>query len=371
MIVAFWLSTSGLVAERLGRFESGRAIPSLTLPEQLVPSTVDVMASERKAAESKEALSSSEREPAMALEEFSTAIAALRGESGDSHYNAAKMLQRVCENAAQHPDEDKYRRIRCSNPAFVKHLDRFEASRACLTIVGFREETAADGTAQLMLPRAEVSRPLLSAVSELLKGELRMLDVQKSWPSALRASLPAAATTLALHPSLLDALTQELTAPHVPTLLEHGDNAQRVTEQMLRGEESATALIEQLREVRENVTSAPQPLASVSRVREVQTAEEWYDLIMDTPGLVVAYFGAKWCKPCELVKPLYASLSSQSKFASVTFVQIDTDELPLVSSECEIAQLPTFKFFRDATEDDLPIVGADIVQLESRLDQML
>mgnify|MGYP001992226787 FL=1 len=92
---------------------------------------------------------------------------------------------------------------------------------------------------------------------------------------------------------------------------------------------------------------------------------------MDSPGLVVAYFGAPWCKPCELVKPMYAELSAQRKFAGVTFVQIDSDELPKVSSECEITQLPTFKFFRDAQEDDLPVVGADILQLESKIEKML
>ena len=404
MVFAMLVAISGFVAERFGRFDGNRVIPSLALPEQIVPSTVDVMASERS---QNSKLPSSEVEPATALEEFSTAIAALRNESGESHYKAAKMLQRVCENAAEHPDEDKYRRIRCSNPAFVKHLDRFEASRACLTTVGFREETTADGTEQLMLPRERVSRPLLSAVSALLKGELRMLDVQKRWPSALRASLPATATSLALRPSLLDALTVELTAAHVPTLLEHGDNTQRVTEQLLRGEESAHALLKQLREVRENVTSASEsaaPPASASRVRKVHTAEEWcdllmepnanpkphpnlhpnpdpnpnpgptltrYDVLMDSPGLVVAYFGAPWCKPCELVKPMYAELSAQRKFAGVTFVQIDSDELPKVSSECEITQLPTFKFFRDAQEDDLPVVGADILQLESKIEKML
>ena len=97
------VAISGFVTERWGRFDGNRVIPSLALPEQIVPSTVDVMASERKNSK----LPSSEVEPAAALEEFSAAIAALRNESGESHYKAAKMLQRVCENAAEHPDEDK------------------------------------------------------------------------------------------------------------------------------------------------------------------------------------------------------------------------------------------------------------------------
>ena len=45
------------------------------------------------------------------------------------------------------------------------------------------------------------------------------------------------------------AVNNELSAAHVPTLLTHGENTQRVTEQLLRGEESARALLEQLREV--------------------------------------------------------------------------------------------------------------------------
>ena len=369
MIVAFFTGSvySALLAERLGS-----SIPKLSLPEQLVSSSVDVMNFGQKSA-----LPSTGTEPAVALEEFSAALAALRGESGEGHYNAAKMLQRICENAAENPDEEKYRRIRCGNSAFKKHLDRFEASRACLTTVGFRQETSAEGEPQLVLPRAHVCRPLLSAVSARLKGELRMLDVQKSWPAPLRAQLPAAAASLALRPALFEQLTQELTAPHVGQLLEHGDNTNRVTEQLLRGEESAHALVEQLREVRENVTAAqaapsnPAPAAGPSRVKKVTTPEEWYDLLLEAPGLVVAYFGAKWCKPCQMVKPLYATLSANPKFGDVTFAQIDTDELPTVSSECEVASLPTFKFFKDATEDDVPVVGADIMQLESRIEQAM
>ena len=66
-----------------------------------------------------------------------------------------------------------------------------------------------------------------------------MLDVQKSWPAPLRAQLPAAAASLALRPALFEQLTQELTAPHVGQLLEHGDNTNRVTEQLLRGDGDA------------------------------------------------------------------------------------------------------------------------------------
>ena len=58
------------------------------------------------------------------------------------------------------------------------------------------------------------------------------------------------AVTLTLSPNPNPNPNQvELSAAHVPTLLTHGENTQRVTEQLLRGEESARALLEQLREV--------------------------------------------------------------------------------------------------------------------------
>lgn len=167
-----------------------------------------------------------------------------------------------------------------------------------------------------------------------------------------------------------------------------------MTEQLVRSIDSAQGLLEQLQELRKNLTataeqqqqqhsqgSAAAPGATGTagkkgkapkgRVRKMSSAEEWYDLLMDAPGVVVAYFGAKWCKPCQLVKPLFATLSRQPQFSTVTFVHVDSDELGVVCSECEVSQLPTFKFFRDAADEGVPVVGADIERVEARLNELL
>jgi len=343
-----------------------RSVPSASI----VPSAVDVVSPRRGT------LPSSDREPALALAEFAEALAALRAESGPESFDgAAKLLHKIFSNVAEDVDEERFRRLRCTGKAFERHIGQFESGQACLRAVGFRRDTSADGVAQFVLPRSEAERSLLSAAAARLRGELRMREVQLKWPAALQSVLPAAATGLALRPSLFEQLTAELTAPHMSALLETGDNIQRVSDHLLRGEEMASALLTQLREVRKNVTASeranPSPAPTKHRVHKVSTTEEWYDLLLDSPGLVVAYFGAAWCQPCQLVKPLYKALSAEPRFSSVTFVQVDADELPTVASECEVAKLPTFKFFRDSAEEGLPVEGADIQHLEKRIAEMM
>lgn len=187
-------------------------IPKLPVPEQqkLTVSTVDPSL-----------LPSSAKEPAVALAEFGVALAALRAESGgdEDYEGCANLLAKYCQNAAEHLDDDRVRRIRCTNKAYRKHLDRFEAGERCLAAVGFVREQSTEGDDQLVLPRT-TERCLLSAASSRLRGELRMRAVQKEWPEPLRASLPSAATTLALRPELLADLTAELRYPHVPAILQ-------------------------------------------------------------------------------------------------------------------------------------------------------
>ena len=36
-----------------------------------------------------------------------------------------------------------------------------------------------------------------------------------------------------------------------------------------------------------------------------------------------------------------------------------------------VDSFPTFKFFRNSAEEDLPVVGADITEVQSRIDALL
>ena len=90
----------------------------------------------------------------------------------------------------------------------------------------------------------------------------------------------------------------------------------------------------------------------------------------ETKGLVVVDFGAEWCKPCQHVKPLFEALSANSAYKSVTFLSIDADENPVIVGENSISAFPTFKFFKNSAEEDLPIIGADINEVEAKIKEL-
>jgi thioredoxin 1 len=106
-------------------------------------------------------------------------------------------------------------------------------------------------------------------------------------------------------------------------------------------------------------------------VKRIRNNEQWYDTLMGTKGLVVVDFGATWCKACQQVKPQFDALSSAPAYKEVTFVSVDADECPVLVGDNRVDAFPTFKFFRNSAEEDLPVVGADIEEVRERLDELL
>jgi len=293
---------------------------------------------------------------------------------------AAKLLMRYCDNAGSEPYEPKYRRIRLSNAVYQKHLGRHPTASKCLRAVGFVDGQDAE-TEEPILIMGTADAELLLACAYAAQRRLQMFA---KWPETLLSCLPAACKVLdgdAGGAKLLDELTEELAAPHVPQLLAHSDNRDRVAQQLeYGGADAARHLLANLVELRGNLTAA-QGSGSAgsgggspthpSRVRHMRNNEEWYDTLMAAKGLVVVDFGAAWCKPCQQVKPLFDALSSAPGYEGVTFLSVDADECPVLIGDNRIESFPTFKFFRNSAEEDLPVVGADIEGVRERIDELI
>jgi len=325
-----------------------------------------------------------------------TAMDALRKQCGtDASFAAcAALLLKYSDNAAADPANAKFRTVKSSARVFARLLAPHPAASDCLQALGFELRTDAPADPVCVgdictLPPAPAAggtggeyvlgdgaMGALPALATHLRCDMRAAQLRGVWPVKLHAVLADACRLLPA--PLLDQLTSEVCAPHVGLLLDHTDNLQRVESTIRGGAPAVEMLVSQLSEIRASAASAAGGGAAAAeaagdgRVRQIGSPEEWYDLLMDEgAGLVVADFGAPWCGPCHAVRPLFAALSLKPEFGAVTFAYLDADLLPQIMGDNSVDSFPTFKFFRQSEEEDLPVVGGDIEAVEARIRSLI
>ena len=62
---------------------------------------------------------------------------------------------------------------------------------------------------------------------------------------------------------------------------------------------------------------------------------------------VMVYFTAKWCKPCQQIKPAVANVAAST---SLRVISIDVDDFPELQEECSVTAMPTFLLFANGKE---------------------
>tara|TARA_R110002020_G_scaffold441478_2_gene652259 strand:+ start:2794 stop:3054 length:261 start_codon:yes stop_codon:yes gene_type:complete len=62
----------------------------------------------------------------------------------------------------------------------------------------------------------------------------------------------------------------------------------------------------------------------------------------------VMKFGASWCGPCRMIKPIITQVAREH--TDVEFVDVDIDENPDLAKEYNIASVPTMIFEVDGKE---------------------
>lgn len=73
-------------------------------------------------------------------------------------------------------------------------------------------------------------------------------------------------------------------------------------------------------------------------VIDVKSDEEFLDHISE-PGLAIVDFTAKWCQPCQAIKPTYERHSFL--FRGMRFLKLDVDDVQNVASSAGVRSLPT------------------------------
>jgi thioredoxin 1 len=90
----------------------------------------------------------------------------------------------------------------------------------------------------------------------------------------------------------------------------------------------------------------------------------------DKECYLLFYFTAKWCGPCQKIKPLLEKLSDGSDPSKLEVYMIDIDENDKIASEFKIRSVPSFYLYKDK---DLKgqTGGSDITKVQELLKQMI
>ncbi len=123
----------GEISEKTGLCSSS---PASAAPASISPASLPVAAKEGESEES-EVPDSAANTDAEIFEDFVNYFKALTTKPG----KVMKILYKVLKNIADHPEEDKFKKLRLSNKAIADNILKVQESLEILYMTGFTQET--------------------------------------------------------------------------------------------------------------------------------------------------------------------------------------------------------------------------------------
>ncbi|KAM4706496.1 thioredoxin-like [Discoglossus pictus] len=103
-------------------------------------------------------------------------------------------------------------------------------------------------------------------------------------------------------------------------------------------------------------------------VKDIKSMDNYKMALNESENcLLVISFTAKWCGPCQKIKPFYEELSK--KYRDVLFYNCDVDDVDDVASECGINRMPTFLFYKDE-EKVYELLSVNAAALEKKIQEL-
>lgn len=76
--------------------------------------------------------------------------------------------------------------------------------------------------------------------------------------------------------------------------------------------------------------------------------EQFQQHIATGRPIIVKYY-ADWCSSCRLFAPTFTRLSSETRFQSIDFLEVNADISPVARQTAGVDSLPFFATFKDGT----------------------
>ena len=85
-------------------------------------------------------------------------------------------------------------------------------------------------------------------------------------------------------------------------------------------------------------------------------------VLKDKDCLILFYFTAKWCGPCQKIKPMIEKMSEGLDTSKIEVYMVDIDENDELALELKVKSVPTFYLFHSGKLID-KTSGADILKV--------
>jgi len=72
--------------------------------------------------------------------------------------------------------------------------------------------------------------------------------------------------------------------------------------------------------------------------------------VINQDEYLLFYFTAKWCGPCQTIKPMILKLKEGLDTDKIKFYMVDIDDNDGLCEKCGITSVPTFILFKDKKE---------------------
>lgn len=83
--------------------------------------------------------------------------------------------------------------------------------------------------------------------------------------------------------------------------------------------------------------------------------------------LIMLYFTASWCGPCQKIKPFIKQKQEEYKNVCFSTIDVDDDDYQELCNDFSISAMPTFVFYKNKQEIDKVIGGGDESKIETLL----
>ena len=109
----------------------------------------------------------------------------------------------------------------------------------------------------------------------------------------------------------------------------------------------------------------------MARLEEVDSLDSFKKILTEArSNLVVVHFSAKWSEQCQQMNEVMTELAKTPQFVNVRFLQVESEDLPELTTKYQVTAVPMFIFLKNKIQID-QLEGANPAELSKKVNNLV